>query len=177
MNNRIIIGFIVLFCAQLLIAQTISIGPQAGIVKSTKADKAVLMPGAAVRVNFIGISIEGSIYQKNEDMYDGSIKAKSYPVQFMGIVNMFPFINLELGVGFYNTKIEYSQDVYSGIGSETSKKIGYIAGVGSQLELGRLTFVADVRYIFVDIDFNNLSTPTTTSNFFLNVNAGIMFRF
>ena len=176
MKKKILCSFIMLFCAQMLSAQTLSIGPQAGFVKTANTDKAILMPGGAIRLNFSEISIECAVYQKSETLNSGSINIKSYPIQFTGIVNMFPYINLEMGIGFYNTKIDYSQDVYTGVDSETSHKLAYLAGIGSQLEFGRLTFTLDVRYIFVDLDLNNISTPTTMNNDFFNVSAGVMYR-
>jgi hypothetical protein len=177
MKKYVLIVFIGFLTTQIISAQSISVGPQAGFVKSVSADKSILMPGAAVRINFEGLSIEGAVYQKIEDNKNGSIKTKSYPVQLTGIVKMFPYINFELGFGWYNTKIDYSQDIYPGLDSETSKNIGYHAGIGSQLEIGRLMFTCDARYVFLDLDLNNISNTTTMNKNFFAVMAGAMFRF
>jgi opacity protein-like surface antigen len=170
----IIIGFLT---TQIILAQSVSIGPQAGFVKSVSADESILMPGGAIRINFEGLSIEGAVYQKIENNKDGSINTKSFPVQLTGIVKMFPYINFEIGFGWYNTKIDYSQDIFPGLDSETSKNIGYHVGVGSQLEIGRFMVTCDVRYVFLDLDLNNISNTTTMNNNFFAVMAGAMFRF
>jgi len=150
-----------LFCISTdYLAQSISLGPQLGFVKSTDADQTSLMPGLAARLNLLGFGIEGSIYYKSEDLYNGSIKTKSYPINITLLWNILPLFHAEGGIGWYNTKIDYS-NILETLKSETKNNVGYHLGAGVALPLGGITLTADIRYVFLDIS----SASSFKSNF------------
>lgn len=163
MRKNILFTLIFLIAAASFIsAQSVAIGPQLGFIKSSDADKAVMMPGAALRVDFMGLSVEGSIYYKSEEYQDGAISAKSYPIMLTGFINVLPLIHGEVGLGWYNTKIDYSGTL-SSLKAETSNSTGYHVGAGAELPLGSLILAGDIRYVF-------LSLPSVTnfkSNFYV----------
>ena len=156
--------------SSLLSAQSVAFGPQLGFIKSSDSDNSVMMPGAALRVNFIGLSVEGSIYYKSEEYQSGAIKAKSYPIMLTGFVNVLPLIHGEVGVGWYNTKIDYSGSL-SSLKAETSNSMGYHLGAGAELPLGSLILAGDIRYVFL-----SLSSATSFKSNFYVIMVGAFFK-
>lgn len=163
MKKNILFTLILLIsAASILSAQSVSIGPQLGFIKSSDADNSVMMPGAALRVNMMGLSIEGSIYYKSEEYQNGDIKAKSYPIMLTGFLNVLPLVHGEVGVGWYNTKIDYSGSL-SSLKAETSNNMGYHIGAGAELPMGGLTLAGDIRYVFLSLS----SATSFKSNFYV----------
>jgi len=141
-------------------AQSISLGPQLGFVKSTDADQTSLMPGLAARLSLLGFGVEGSIYYKTEDLRNGSVKTKSYPINITLLWKVLPLIHAEGGIGWYNTKIDDS-NILDAVRSETKNGTGYHIGAGVELPLGGISLTADIRYVFLDI----ASSTSFKSNF------------
>jgi hypothetical protein len=131
-------------------AQSISLGPQLGFVRSTDADKTTLMPGVAARLSILSFGIEGAIYYKSENFENGAVKTTSYPVNITLLWKILPLIHAEGGIGWYNTKIDDS-NILDGIRSETKSNTGYHIGAGFELPLGGIILSADVRYVFLNI--------------------------
>lgn len=156
-------------------AQSIAFGPQVGFIKTTKADKATVMPGAALRINLLGLSAEGSIYYKAEEFENGAIKTTSYPFMLTGMLNILPIIHAEAGIGYYNTKIEYS-GIYGGVKSETKNDVGYHVGAGAELPLGNLLLTGDVRYVFLNYKLDNPLKITELKSDFYVIMVGAMFK-
>ncbi len=148
--------------SSILTAQSVAFGPQLGFIKSSDADNAVTMPGAALRVNLMGLSVEGSIYYKSEEYRNGAIKAKTYPIMLTGFLNVLPLVHGEVGVGWYNTKINYSGSL-SSLKAETSSAMGYHVGAGAELPLGSLILAGDIRYVFLSLS----SATSFKSNFYI----------
>jgi len=169
-KNMILIFVLLLGISPLLHAQSVAFGPQLGFIKSSDADNAVMMPGAALRVNFIGLSVEGSIYYKSEEYKDGAIKAKSYPIMLTAFLNVLPLVHGEVGVGWYNTKIDYSGSL-SSLKAETSNTSGYHIGAGAELPLGGLILTGDIRYVFLSLP----SAANFKSNFYI-IMVGALFK-
>ncbi len=155
-------------------AQSIAIGAQGAYVKSQDAD-AVIMPVAAIRLGFVGLKVEGSIGYKSDKYFDGAIKATSYPVMFTGFLNLLPIVHLEGGIGYYNTKVEYS-GLFSGTPSETNSNIGYHAGAGLEIPLGNLLLTGDIRYVIEKTKFANLKSTADLKSDFYMVVVGLMFK-
>ena len=163
MKKNIFFTLVLMVCAsRFLTAQSIAIGPQLGFIKSSDADNSVLMPGAAMRVNLMGLSVEGSIYYKSEEYQNGAIKAKTYPIMLTGFLNVLPLVHGEVGVGWYNTKIDYSGTL-SSLKAETSNSMGYHIGAGAELPLGGLIIAGDIRYVFLSLS----SATSFKSNFYV----------
>ncbi|MFA7228946.1 MAG: outer membrane beta-barrel protein [Melioribacteraceae bacterium] len=156
-------------------AQDIAVGPQVGFIKSKDSDKTTIMPGMALRINLLGLKGEGSIYYKSEEFAGGDIKTTSYPVMLTAMLNLLPVVHAEGGIGWYNTKIEYS-GALSGIPSNTTTDIGYHIGAGVEVPLGSLVLTGDIRYVFLNLDLNNNTNLSDLSNDYYIIMVGAMFR-
>jgi len=163
-----------LIIASAINAQTLSIGAQGSYVKSQDAD-AIIMPGAAVRIGLLGLKVEGSIGYKSDKYFNGAVKTTSYPVMFTGFINLLPIIHLEGGIGYYNTKVEYS-GLFAGTASETSSNIGYHAGAGVELPLGNLLLTGDIRYVIEKTKFAHLNSTADLKSDFYMIVVGLMFK-
>lgn len=147
-KTLLIVSF-VLCISSGIFAQSISIGPQLGFVKSTDADNASLMPGVAVRLNLLSFGLEGAIYYKSEDFQSGSVNTKGYPINITLLWKFMPLLHAEGGIGWYNTKIDGSlNNVKSEINNNNA---GYHLGAGIDLPLSGVILTVDIRYVFLDI--------------------------
>ena len=155
-------------------AQSIAIGAQGSYVKSQDAD-AVLMPAAAVRIGLGGLKVEGSIGYKSDKYMDGAIKATTYPIMLTGFIGLLPFIHLEAGIGWYNTKVEYS-GIFAAASSETYSEIGYHAGAGAEIPVGNVVLTGDIRYVIEKAKFNNARTTSDLKSDFYMIVVGLMFK-
>lgn len=160
---------VVIFTSVTLNAQSLAIGPQVGLVKSNDADNTSIMPGLALRLNLLGFGLEGSIYYKSEEFQNGLIKTKSYPINLTAFVNVLPIVHAEAGIGWYDTKIDFSHPINS-ISSETKTKPGYHIGAGAQIPAGNILLTGDIRYVFLDLS----SAVSFKSNFYV-IMIGAMF--
>jgi opacity protein-like surface antigen len=177
MKSKIILFVLFVLTVSSIGAQTLSIGPQVGFLKSTDADKAVVMPALAARLDLLNIGIEGSIGYKSEEYGDGMIKTTSYPVLLTGMLGVFPFIHAEAGIGWYNTKIEYKDAlVQLGAKDETKQEIGYHIGAGAEIPLGNAILTGDLRYVFLDVDFNNTQKLFETKSNYYTICIGLLFK-
>ncbi len=158
-------------------AQSVAIGVQGAYVKSQDAD-AVTMPAAAVRIGFGGLEVEGSVGYKSDKYMDGAIKATTYPIMLTGFLGLLPLIHLEAGIGWYNTKVEYSSSItLDGKSySETYSDIGYHAGVGAEIPLGNVILTGDLRYVMEKTKFNNVRTTSDLKSDFYMIVVGLMFK-
>ncbi|MCX7874673.1 MAG: hypothetical protein N2321_00755 [Melioribacteraceae bacterium] len=166
--------FIVLLTVNLF-AQSISLGPQIGMTKSEDSDNSKLTPNFAVRLSFLSFGIEGSVGYKEEEFADGAIKTKTYPINLTGFINLLPIINLEAGVGWQNTKIEYFKSL-STLSSITKTKPSYHAGFGTEFSLGNVILTGDLRYVFLDLELNNISTISKIKSNYYVLLVGLMFK-
>ncbi len=161
-----------------VLAQSFSIGPQIGIIKTSDADNSKISPSIAGRLSILNLTLEGSIGYKEDEFEEGAIKTKSYPIQLTGIIGILPIVNLEAGIGWYNTKIEYFKSL-SSLSSITNTKPGYHAGIGTEIPFGNLILTGDIRYVFLDLDLNqgiNLTNISKIkSNYYVLV-VGLMFK-
>lgn len=155
-------------------AQSISIGPQVAYIKTADAEKGVFMPAGAVRLNLGGIAIEGAVGYKSEEFFNGLIKATSYPIMATAMLKLLPLIHIEAGLGWYNTKIEYT-GALQGIPSTTQKEVGYHAGAGVELELGNLVLTGDFRYVKMG-ELKDLKNINDLKSDFIAIFGGLMFK-
>ncbi|PKL81605.1 MAG: hypothetical protein CVV24_14405 [Ignavibacteriae bacterium HGW-Ignavibacteriae-3] len=169
------IAFIIVFILGItaLKAQSVAIGPQVGFIKSADADKATIMPGVALRINILGLGLEGSMYYKSEEFQNGAIKTKSYPINLTAMLSILPIVHAEAGIGWYNTQIDFTNlnSTYTSIRSETQSKAGYHFGAGIALPVGNLLLTGDIRYVFLD-----LSTAVNFKSNFSVLMVGAMFK-
>ena len=177
MKNKISTLVILLILTASVGAQSFSIGPQIGFIKTKDADKASIMPAIAARLNLIGLKVEGSIGYKSDEYGSGEIKTKSYPILLTGMLSVFPFIHAEAGIGWYNTKIDYSSALQAlGAKNETTQDIGYHLGAGAELPLGNVVLTGDIRYVFLNVDFNNTVKLASQKSDYYTINVGLLFK-
>ncbi len=165
---------ILIIIAGTINAQSIAIGAQGAYVKSQDAE-AVIMPSAAIRLGFGGLKVEGSIGYKADKYMDGAIKTTTYPVMLTGFLGLLPFIHLEAGIGWYNTKVEYS-GLYTGATSETYSDIGYHAGAGAEIPLGNVILTGDIRYVIEKTKLANVKNTSELKSDFYMIVVGLMFK-
>lgn len=163
-----LIVFGLLFTAQTF-AQSIAIGPQVGYLKSKEADKGALMFGGAARLNFASLSVEAAInYRKEEMEFGGDLT--SYPVLLTGMLHVLPIAYGLAGIGWYNYKYEVSGFEHKG------SDFGYHVGGGAEISLGSVILTADIRYVFLEYQFDNGlgGTFDVESNFYI-ITGGVLF--
>jgi hypothetical protein len=170
--SLLVLGLIFISTSQ---AQSFAIGPQVGYVKAADENKSSIMPGIAARLKFIGFNIEGSISYKKEEYLNGSMKTTSYPIMLTAMINIIPIVHGEVGVGWYNSKIEYS-DILASYASETKTDMGYHVGAGVELPLGNLLLTGDIRYVFLNLKPNNYTNLSEIKSNYSIILVGAMFR-
>lgn len=146
-------------------------GPQVGYYKSQDADEGEFLYGGALRLKpapFFGI--EGSVNYRQESYHDDAVKVKSWPVMATALLYPVPFVYGLGGAGWYNTTIEYDGSIFGGSDKEeTTNEFGWHFGGGVELPLGETARIAgDVRYVFIDYEFEDLpGSETAESNFYV----------
>lgn len=185
MNIRGLLIIILGIAAVLPVAaqSSVGIGPQLGMYKVRDVEGFRFMGGAALRIKLSGgLGIEGSINYRAEDYGGdggGSVSVKSWPVMVTGLLYPFPAAYGAIGAGWYNTTMVYNLPPgYSGLpyASITNQEFGWHFGGGAELSLGpAMKLVGDIRYVFLDYNFENFpGTEGVNSNFYV-VSAGLLF--
>ena len=157
-------------------------GPRAGYYKVKDADEGDIMGGVAARLKLLGIlGVEASIDYRSEEYVDGGVSVDSWPVMVTGIVYPFPLVYGLAGFGWYNNKYEYDAEKLgvqlAGAFEESVQETGWHFGAGLELPLGFATLAADIRYVFLDYDFEKLpGSKEVDSNFYM-ITAGLLFGF
>ena len=135
-------------------------GLRAGYIKPRDADDGTWFGGVQVRVPLTSVlAVEGSIEFHTSEFADGEIEVVQYPVQASLLVFIMPEAPvcpyILGGLGWYYTTTDFSGSL-SGIDSETDSLVGAHLGVGARFALGSMTASADLRYIFLEPDDDNL---------------------
>jgi opacity protein-like surface antigen len=152
-------------------------GPVLGWTKAGDSDAGKLTGGLALRLKLSpALGIEGSIMYRQDKYENGAVTASTWPVQATGLIYLLPMIYGAVGAGWYHTTLDYDQNVFpSGTASETTTNFGWHFGGGLEVPLGRASFTADIRYVFLDYNWQELpGTGGTNSNFY-TITAGILF--
>lgn len=162
-------------------AQGIGIGPQVGYYKAQDADQGEFMYGGAVRIKLMsGFAVEASINYKQEEYEDGAVTVKNWPVMATGMLYPLPFLYGAFGGGWYHTTFEFDQSVLEENmpAKETKREFGWHAGGGLELPFGeKAKITADVRYVFLDYEFNEIIKFRNLDSSFFIVTGGILFMF
>jgi len=129
--------------------------------KLRDADDGTWFGGVQVRVPLTpNLAIEGSIEFHASEFADGDIEVVQYPVQASLLVFLMPDAPVcpyvLAGLGWYYTTTEFSGSL-SGVDSETDSLVGAHIGFGAKFALGGATASADLRYIFLEPDNDNLN--------------------
>jgi opacity protein-like surface antigen len=163
------------------VAISAGIGPQVGFFKSQDGDDIRLMGGAAARIKLgRALGVEGSINYRVEEYHKGRIQATSWPVMVTGLVYPFPALYGAIGAGWYNTTIDYKFPIGVLGGplerSVTQQDFGWHFGGGLEVPVGSAgRIVADIRYVFLDYDFQTLPGVGGVTNDFYVITASFLF--
>lgn len=135
-------------------------GLRAGYIKPRDADDGTWFGGVQVRVPLTSVlAVEGSIEFHSSEFADGDIEVVQWPVQATLLVFLMPEAQvcpyLLGGLGWYYTTTDFSGSL-SGVDSETESMVGAHLGFGARMALGGATLSADLRYIFLEPDDDNL---------------------
>jgi len=145
-------------------AESLAPGPEfglrAGYIKPRDADDGTWFGGVQVRVPLTPVlAIEGSIEFHSSEFADGDIEVVQWPVQASLLVFLMPDAPVcpyvLAGLGWYYTTTDFSGSL-SGVDSETDSLVGAHIGFGAKFALGGATASADLRYIFLEPDNDNL---------------------
>jgi hypothetical protein len=184
MKKAIFVLFFLVFLSATAFSQSLSLGPHLGFVKTSDAEKSVVMPGGAVRLYLGGLGIEGAIYYKKDEYKinvgtsTATITTKTYPIMLTALLKVLPIAHLEAGVDWLNAQIDYSNlnSAWTSIKEETKGKVAYHLGAGAELPFGSLLLTGDVRYVFYELDMDKLVQPKTLKSDFYVIMVGLMFK-
>jgi opacity protein-like surface antigen len=172
------LGF-TLFVAARLDAQVpgLSIGPQIGYQKANSADDGKFIGGAAVRLRLNELlGVEGSLAYRQEDYASGGVTVKSLPLMVTGLIYPFPAVYGAVGAGWYNTTFDYNPTTYATASDETLQKFGWHFGGGIEAPPeSNVRFTADIRYVFLNYDFQKLPGTDGINADFWVATVGLMF--
>jgi len=160
-------------------AQGIGIGPQVGYHKSKDADEGKIMGGLAIRAKLLpALGIEGSINYRHEKFADGTLTVRSWPIMVTGLLYPLPIVYGAIGAGWYNTTFDFKVDDDVPIvgDDETKQEVGWHFGGGLELPLASKTkLTADIRYVFLNYDFEEIPGRGDVDSNFYVVTAGFLF--
>jgi opacity protein-like surface antigen len=159
-------------------AQSLKLGPQVGYQKAGDADDGKLMYGAALRLKLTpALGVEGSINYRQEKYADGALTVRSWPVMASALLYPLPFIHGVMGAGWYNTTLDYNENRLGlvQVKDETTQKFGWHFGGGAELPIGgKSKLAADIRYVFLNYDFNALPGSRELKSDFYVASIGLL---
>jgi len=152
------------------------VGPQAGFQQARNADDGKWLIGAALRLKFLSaLGGEAAINYRQEEFGHGAVKVISWPVMATGLFYPLPFLYGALGAGWYYTTFDYNQNKYPLIKDETKQKFGWHFGAGGEIPMGSVKLTADVRYVFLNYDFQQVPELSGLHSDFFMVTFGLLF--
>lgn len=156
-------------------AQGIGIGPQVGYHKSKDADDGNFMGGLALRFKLApALGIEGSINYRQEELAEGALTARSWPIMVTGLLYPVPVIYGAMGAGWYSTTFDFD-DSLPLVDDQTEREFGWHFGGGVELPLsGASKLTADIRYVYLNYGFEEVPGRDLDSNFYV-ITAGLLF--
>lgn len=170
LKRLIVLVAVALLMTPQVYAQSFNLGPEGGYHKSEDGD-GNLMIGAAARIKLTSsLGAEGAIQYRQEDLGNGAVTVRSWPILVSGLIYPLPIVYGVVGAGWYNTTFEFD---IQGIDDETEQEFGWHFGAGVELPVGGSKLFGDIRYVFIDYDFGNVPT-TGDSNFYI-ISAGFLF--
>ena len=152
-------------------------GPMLGWSRANNSDAGRLEGGLALRMHISSaLGVEGAVFYRQDKYNNGAVTATTWPIQVTGMLYIVPMVYGAIGAGWYHTTFDYDMSVYpAGTVSNTQTQFGWHFGGGLEVPLGRASFTADIRYVFLNYDFKQLpGTGGTNANFY-TVNVGILF--
>jgi len=159
------------------------VGPRAGYYKSKDADEGQMYGGLTARLALGGLSIEGAVDYRQEKYEDGLMTMRSWPVQVSALLYPVPIVYGLAGAGWYHTTLDYDQTKMEELGGtaipedETTSTLGYHLGAGLEIPLSNMKLTADVRYVFLNYDLDEIENLPETDHDFLAVTLGLLWEF
>ncbi len=154
------------------------LGLHLGLQKAQGADNGNTIFGGILRSKVDNWAIEASIDYRQEKFYDGNVTVRSWPVMLTLLYYPIPVIHGDFGAGWFNTTVDYSS-VYESPPvngkDDTFQKFGWHFGGGVEFPLETVTLTADLRYVFIDYDWNYIpGTGGRKGNFYM-LTFGMLF--
>jgi hypothetical protein len=156
-------------------------GPQVGFYKLQGSNVSSTMGGLAMSLRLSEhLGVQGSINYREEKYLNGSIQTQSWPVLLTGQYFLSPHIFGLIGTGWYNTSVEYHYPSINPPGTivveERKQEFGWHFGGGIELPLGLGTKItSDIKYVFLDYEFNNFPGAGGVNNNFYVISVGFLF--
>lgn len=153
------------------------IGPQVGLF-SEKLDGGDFNStiGAAIRYKFSpAIGLQGSVnYRQEEFGNQDSLTVKSWPVMATAMFYPVDAVFGLVGMGLYNTSFD-RDDNDTDLADDTESDIGWHIGGGVEFPLGdRSLLTGDLRYVFLDQEFDSPSGLGNEDSDFYMISVGIL---
>lgn len=138
----------------------VAVGIHAGYLRIEDADEGTELYGAHVRWSPLPfLALEASVDAAEADVADGAAELSLVPVQFSVLLKPFDGLSftpyLLAGGGWYFYEISFG----AGIEDEEDGVFAAHVGAGLELAVGPLLLHADLRYLFLDPDFDDLNLP------------------
>jgi hypothetical protein len=158
-------------------AASINLGPQLGFYKARNADRGAFIGGVACRLKFTKVlGAEASIAYRQETYGNNAVTVRSWPVMATGLIYPIPYVYGAVGAGWYNLSFDYNQDMNPFLNDETKQKFGWHFGLGGEVPVGKIIkIITDVRYVFLDYDFQLVPGSDHMKSDFLVITAGVLF--
>jgi opacity protein-like surface antigen len=170
LKKYLLILGLTLLLAVPLSAQEMSFGPQLGYYKAQDADEGSFMGGVAWRFKLMpALGIEASINYRQEKYADGALTVKSWPIMVTGLIYPLPFVYGAVGAGWYSVTLDYNRNKLPLFRDKTTEKFGWHFGGGVELPVAeQFNLTADVRYVFLNYDFEDFpGSNNIESNFYV----------
>jgi opacity protein-like surface antigen len=162
-----------------IFAQMASIGPQLGFQKAQDADEGKFMGGLKMRMSVLpALSVEASVNYRAESYYDGGLKVSSWPIMITALIYPIPIVYGAIGMGWYNTSFTYDHNrlPFSLYSDDTQQKVGWHFGGGVDIPVGsNMTLTADIRYVFINYDFQSIPGSGEVSSDFYVFSVSLLF--
>ncbi len=159
----------------------IGFGPIVGYQKAGDAESGSFLFGVQLRAKLASVlGIEGAISYRTEE-YANNVQVTSWPVTATGLIYVLPNLYGAIGVGWHNTSIEYDNAEFD-IADKTSSNFGWHLGGGVEIPVSEIISLSgDLRYVFLEHDFEDLTDAAATSddinsNFYM-IQVGLIFGF
>lgn len=185
MNKKILLACMLLFLLSIsAAAQTTKsyIGPHIGWQKASDADAGKVLFGGLYRIKLSSaFGLEASVDYRKQEYNNGSLTVKEWPVMISGLIYPFEGVYGEIGLGWYNSKADYSAELNNqGISDKTDQKLGWHFGAGLELPLGNrdnpgAIITADFKYTFLNYDFEKVPGSDDIKSDYFMLTAGLLF--
>jgi len=147
-------------------AQGFGFGPRVGWERTKDADASEFLFGVALRVKPIPfLGVEGAVDYRQEDRSADALTMRSWPVTVTGLVYPLPMLYAAGGGGWHNMTFDYDDPRVEDVDEQ---KFGWHVGGGLEIPLGDAgALAADVRYVFLDLDLDQVPGEINNSDFYV----------